>query len=65
MKSIIPSILLVLVAAPVHPQERLPVIDMHLHALAADAQGPPPVAILPPSIRFQPGTRCNRMARHS
>lgn len=25
----------------------LPVIDMHLHALAADAQGPPPVAVCP------------------
>lgn len=45
-------ILLVLVAAPVHPQERLPVIDMHLHALAADAQGPPPVAICTPINPF-------------
>lgn len=26
-------------------QDRLPVIDMHLHAMAADAQGPPPLAM--------------------
>jgi uncharacterized protein len=29
-------------------QERLPVIDMHLHALAADSQGPPPLGICTP-----------------
>ena len=26
-------------------QDRLPIIDMHLHAMAADAQGPPPLAM--------------------
>ncbi len=29
-------------------QERLPIIDMHLHAHAADEQGPPPLAICTP-----------------
>ena len=30
----------------------LPVIDMHLHALAADDQGPPPIAICTPIDPF-------------
>ncbi len=29
-------------------QERLPIIDVHMHALPADDQGPPPVAICTP-----------------
>jgi predicted TIM-barrel fold metal-dependent hydrolase len=29
-------------------QERLPVIDMHLHALTADSEGPPPLAMCTP-----------------
>jgi hypothetical protein len=29
-------------------QEQLPVIDMHLHALAADANGPPPLGLCAP-----------------
>lgn len=29
-------------------QDRLPIIDMHLHALTADAQGPPPIAMCTP-----------------
>lgn len=33
-------------------QERLPIIDMHMHALAADQQGPPPVAICSPFDQF-------------
>lgn len=35
----------VALAIPATAQERLPIIDMHVHALAADGQGPPPVAI--------------------
>lgn len=31
-----------------HGQSRLPIIDMHLHAHAADRQGPPPIAICTP-----------------
>lgn len=33
-------------------QARLPIIDMHLHALAANAQGPPPVAVCTPIDPF-------------
>lgn len=33
-------------------QERLPIIDMHLHAHSADGQGPPPVAICTPIDTF-------------
>lgn len=29
-------------------QDRLPIIDVHMHALAADDQGPPPIAICTP-----------------
>jgi predicted TIM-barrel fold metal-dependent hydrolase len=39
------TILLVLLAAPVSGQKPLPVIDMHLHASAADDNGPPPLAL--------------------
>lgn len=35
-------------ATPLPAQDRLPIIDMHLHALAADAQGPPPLAMCTP-----------------
>lgn len=52
MRTIVPGILLVLLVAPVHAQENLPVIDMHLHALAVNSQGPPPVAICTPIDPF-------------
>lgn len=29
-------------------EEHAPIIDMHFHAVAADSQGPPPVAICAP-----------------
>ncbi|HEV8332419.1 MAG TPA: amidohydrolase family protein [Steroidobacteraceae bacterium] len=41
-------VVMLLVAAPAVAQERLPIIDMHLHALAADANGPPPLALCVP-----------------
>jgi uncharacterized protein len=40
--------LLFLLVAPAGAQERLPIIDMHLHASAADNQGPPPLAMCTP-----------------
>jgi predicted TIM-barrel fold metal-dependent hydrolase len=43
---------LMLLAGLASAQQNLPVIDMHLHALAADAQGPPPVAICTPIDPF-------------
>ena len=40
------AVLMVLLADPAMARE--PVIDMHLHALAADDQGPPPLALCTP-----------------
>ena len=37
---------------PLSAQARLPIIDMHLHALAANAQGTPPVAVCTPIDPF-------------
>jgi hypothetical protein len=39
---------LVLLASPLLAQQRLPIIDMHLHALGANDQGPPPLAMCTP-----------------
>ncbi len=33
-------------------QERLPIVDMHLHAHAADSQGPPPLGMCAPVAEF-------------
>jgi hypothetical protein len=52
MRRAILSLLLALLAAPAAAQERLPILDMHLHALAADAQGPPPLAMCTPIGTF-------------
>lgn len=49
--ALVPCILLLL-AASVHAREPLPVIDMHLHALAADHLGPPPLAMCTPIDPF-------------
>jgi predicted TIM-barrel fold metal-dependent hydrolase len=40
--------LAILVTTGAQAQERPPIIDMHLHALPADAQGPPPLAMCTP-----------------
>lgn len=37
-----------LLGAAAFSQERLPIIDVHMHALPADHQGPPPVAMCTP-----------------
>ena len=52
MRRIIPAMLLVLLATHAHAQERLPIIDMHLHALSADDMGPPPLAMCTPTDPF-------------
>lgn len=52
MKTISICILLMLFAGPAQAQKQLPVIDMHLHASAADDQGPPPLAICTPINQF-------------
>jgi len=50
--AVLSPVLLVLVALPAAAQPRPPIIDMHLHALAADSQGPPPVAMCTPFDGF-------------
>jgi len=45
---VVPLPILFLLAFPAYAQERLPIIDVHLHALAADDQGPPPLGMCTP-----------------
>lgn len=47
-------VVILLVVSPLNAraQDRLPVIDMHLHADAADANGPPPVGICTPFEQY-------------
>jgi len=46
-------VLMLLAVSLQGPEQRpLPIIDMHLHALTADAQGPPPVAMCTPIPAF-------------
>lgn len=52
MSSIRAFIAAAVFAAPVQAGSPPPVLDMHLHALAADGQGPPPVAICTPIDPF-------------
>lgn len=46
------AVLLVLLVGSVNAQEVLPIIDMHVHALAANDQGLPPVAVCTPINPF-------------
>ena len=39
-------------------QPALPVIDVHLHALPADSQGPPPLAMCVPTASWPAWIRC-------
>lgn len=57
MRTLIPGVFVVLLAAPADAQERLPILDMHLHALPADHLGPPPRAMCTPmpSPAWDPG----------
>lgn len=41
-------LLIGLLSFGVNAQDRLPIIDVHMHALSADHQGPPPVAMCTP-----------------
>ena len=45
--------LFLLLLAVLPAQAQPPVIDMHLHALAADSQGPPPLAMCTPIEPFR------------
>jgi predicted TIM-barrel fold metal-dependent hydrolase len=48
MKTLVASLFMFLTASQLFAQDRLPIFDMHLHALAADSQGPPPLAMCTP-----------------
>jgi hypothetical protein len=52
MKTLVTFLLFMLSTASMHAQERPPIIDMHLHAHAADHQGPPPRGICAPFTQF-------------
>lgn len=52
MKTLVTSLLLLLGTTSLHAQERLPIIDMHLHAHTADHNGPPPLGICAPFTQF-------------
>lgn len=48
MKIFVRAVLLCMLTTSAHAQERPPVIDMHLHAQAADTHGPPPLGMCTP-----------------
>lgn len=48
MRALITVILAMCWVLPAGAQERPPILDMHMHALAADAEGPPPLAMCTP-----------------
>ncbi|MEP5765119.1 MAG: amidohydrolase family protein [Halieaceae bacterium] len=59
MRTAILFVLLVSIAAPSLGENRLPILDMHMHAYTADAQGPPPMAMctpFSPMPAWDPGT---------
>lgn len=45
-------VLCIVLATPVVAQQRPPILDMHLHASAADQQGPPPLGMCTPFDEF-------------
>jgi uncharacterized protein len=46
------AVLMLAVANPAFAQKPLPVVDMHLHASTADANGPPPLAMCVPLMDY-------------
>lgn len=46
----ISALLFCLLSVAVNGEERLPIIDMHMHAFGADSQGPPPLAMCTPLL---------------
>lgn len=45
-------LLFVALCVSAHAQDRLPILDVHLHAFTADQQGPPPLAMCTPIPAF-------------
>jgi hypothetical protein len=56
------SVLIVVLIAPLQAfaQQRLPIIDMHLHAYPADENGPPPLGLCVPVLDHLPPLDPNR-----
>ena len=54
MRTIASFLLLVITSSAAAQKAPLPVIDMHLHANRADANGPPPLAICAPGVGYPP-----------
>jgi predicted TIM-barrel fold metal-dependent hydrolase len=52
MRAAILCLFLAPLAASTAAQKRLPILDVHLHAVAANQQGPPPVAMCTPVAPF-------------
>jgi predicted TIM-barrel fold metal-dependent hydrolase len=52
MRAIVAWIFVVVTASPLSGQGRPPILDMHLHAVAANSQGPPPLAMCSPLQRI-------------
>ncbi|NNF02817.1 MAG: amidohydrolase family protein [Rhodothermales bacterium] len=48
MRILFGSLMLLLIGDSSMAQDRAPILDMHLHALPADSQGPPPLAMCTP-----------------
>ncbi len=54
MKLLILVLALLLIPPRAHAQQRLPIIDMHLHAYTADGNGPPPLGLCVPLLPYVP-----------
>jgi hypothetical protein len=48
MRGVLLAVLVALCWPPLVAQQRDPIIDVHMHALAADEQGPPPLGMCTP-----------------
>lgn len=54
MKALVSILVVVALSALAAQQRAAPIIDMHLHALGADANGPAPMAICAPALEYPP-----------
>ena len=48
MKTLAACLILFMTVQLLYAQDRQPIIDMHMHAMPANAQGPPPLAMCTP-----------------
>ncbi len=52
MRALVPVLMVAAWSALGAQQRAAPIIDMHLHALGADANGPPPLAVCAPALEY-------------